>query len=449
MMGIRTVLLAAGVGLAALGAAQSWRTSYESALSAAGQGQWAVAREHFQNAAAMRMEDASEPTVLPGPPTERNLWRGGAPYSPNFGAAYAAYRMALAEADDAQRQTLLRTAASEFGTLLDKGQRSPETFYFLHQIYVILNDAAMQREVEERRLNAQPFTWRVDQTILTPEERSTLATLTGQTVPQQQTGPTTSTPGSITNPAQVNPIAPVSVADRVPVVPNKYAIIIGNTESAMTGQGMEFAANDAVLLHDTLVQHAGYADDNVIVIQNGTAAEIVAQANALAERMDQDGVLFLFFAGAGFNVGGKDYLAGVDATSPTDTGLMVGKVDLIRPFMAKGTSIFMFFQVNRPEMSGRFFGQEMPLTGAFSQMQATIPGGQTVGLVRNGMLNGIFARSMANVLALYRTNRVPLNEFGWQVFNDMRRGGQGSAPGGGAMTPTLPSLRNLSANAVF
>ncbi|MBX3095984.1 MAG: caspase family protein [Fimbriimonadaceae bacterium] len=437
---LRTVFIAAGLLTAALGAAQSWRTAYEQALTAATQNKWAEAREGFLNAVAMRPEDVSDATVLPGPPTQRDVWRGGSPYSPNFGAAYSAYRAALAESDDVPRQGLLQTAAMEFGTLLDKGQRSAETFYFLHQIYVILNDAAMQREVEERRMNAQVISWKVDTSFLSPEEKSALAQLTGTAQPTQPTQPII--PGDPTT-TNVNPTVPVNVADRVPVKPNKYALVIGNSESLMTNQGMEFATNDAMLIHDTLVQHAGYADDNVIVIQNGTAADIMAQATALAERMEQDGTLVLFFAGAGFNIDGKDYLAGVDATSPTDTSMMVGKVDMMRPFIAKGTQVFMFFEVRRPNMSGRYFGQEIPLIGSFSQMQATIPGGDVYGLVRNGSLNGIFARSMANILALYRTNQVPLSEYGWQVFNDMRRGGSATTAAGGSMTPTLPTIRNM------
>lgn len=445
--------------LSATAWAQSWSEAYEQGLGAAKGKQWAVAREAFLNAAAMRPEDQSEPTRLPAPVTERREWRNGSPYSPNFLAAYCAYRSALEEKNDEVKTGILRTAATELSTLVDKNQRSAETFYFLNQIYIQLNDAQMQREVETR-WKAQPATWRVDTSILDPNEVAALATLTGQAVAatnnqSQQAG--------MVNPTQVigagnqagnqtsgtTPPVPTGPSDRVPVVATKFALIIGNSESSLDNYKQSFAQNDANLLRDALLQHAGYADENTVILLNASAEEIKNQAAALAERMPQDATLFLFFAGAGFNIDGKDYLAGVDVNGTSDTSRMVAKVELFRPFFMKGARVFSFFQVRRAMANGRYFGEEVPIFGFLAQMQSTMSGGDVIGLMNSGSVNGVYTRALVVVLQRYRTNRVPIAEFGWQVFYEMRRVGGGTIGGGSGQTATLPALRNMGEDSRF
>ncbi len=454
---VSAILMVAALSAAAW--AQSWSEAYEQGLGAAKGKQWAVAREAFLNAAAMRPEDQSEPTRLPAPVTERREWRNGSPYSPNFLAAYSAYRSALEEKNDEVKTGILRTAAMELSTLVDKEQRAAETFYFLNQIYIQLNDAQMQREVETR-WKAQPATWRVDTSILDPNEVAALATLTGQAVAAtnnqgQQAG--------MVNPTQVigagnqagnqtsgtTPPVPTGPGDRVPVVATKFALIIGNSESSLDNYKQSFAQNDANLLRDALLQHAGYADENTVILLNASADEIKNQAAALAERMPQDATLFLFFAGAGFNVDGKDYLAGVDVNGTSDTSRMVAKVELFRPFFMKGARVFSFFQVRRAMANGRYFGEEVPIFGFLAQMQSTMSGGDVIGLMNSGSVNGVYTRALVAVLQRYRTNRVPIAEFGWQVFYEMRRVGGGTTGGGAGQTATLPALRNMGEDSRF
>ncbi|GAB4117810.1 MAG: hypothetical protein Fur0036_01490 [Fimbriimonadaceae bacterium] len=446
--------------LSAAAWAQSWSEAYEQGLSAAKSKQWAVAREAFLNAAAMRPEDQSEPTRLPAPVTERREWRNGSPYSPNFLAAYSAYRSALEEKNDEVKTGILRTAAMELSTLIDKNQRSAETFYFLNQIYIVLNDAQMQREVETR-WKAQPATWRVDTSVLDPNETAALAAITGQAVANNNQG----NQSGMVNPTQVigvgnqsgnqagnqatTPPVPTGPSDRVPVVATKFALIIGNSESSLDNYKQSFAQNDANLLRDALLQHAGYADENTVILLNVSAEEIKNQAAALAERMPQDATLFLFFAGAGFNIDGKDYLAGVDVNGTSDTSRMVAKVELFRPFFMKGARVFSFFQVRRAMANGRYFGEEVPIFGFLSQMQSTMSGGDVIGLMNGGSVNGVFTRALVAVLQRYRTNRVPIAEFGWQVFYEMRRVGGGTTGGGAGQTATLPALRNMGEDSRF
>ncbi|MFN3962964.1 MAG: caspase family protein [Fimbriimonadaceae bacterium] len=455
---VSAILMVAALSAAAW--AQSWSEAYEQGLSAAKSKQWAVAREAFLNAAAMRPEDQSEPTRLPAPVTERREWRNGSPYSPNFLAAYSAYRSALEEKNDEVKTGILRTAAMELSTLIDKNQRSAETFYFLNQIYIVLNDAQMQREVETR-WKAQPATWRVDTSVLDPNETAALAAITGQAVANNNQG----NQSGMVNPTQVigvgnqsgnqagnqatTPPVPTGPSDRVPVVATKFALIIGNSESSLDNYKQSFAQNDANLLRDALLQHAGYADENTVILLNVSAEEIKNQAAALAERMPQDATLFLFFAGAGFNIDGKDYLAGVDVNGTSDTSRMVAKVELFRPFFMKGARVFSFFQVRRAMANGRYFGEEVPIFGFLSQMQSTMSGGDVIGLMNGGSVNGVFTRALVAVLQRYRTNRVPIAEFGWQVFYEMRRVGGGTTGGGAGQTATLPALRNMGEDSRF
>src|SRR3954469_22427785 len=109
--------------LALLGAvanAQSWMAAYEKGLKAAKAADWTTARAAFQQAIAYRPEDASGPTTLPGPVSERRQWRNGAPYSPNFLAAYCEYRIGLASPKPEDGKPAFLTAATEFETLLSK-----------------------------------------------------------------------------------------------------------------------------------------------------------------------------------------------------------------------------------------------------------------------------------------------------------------------------------------
>lgn len=118
-------------------------------------------------------------------------------------------------------------------------------------------------------------------------------------------------------------------------------------------------------------------------------------------------------------------------------------------FMAKGARIFAFFQVNRPIEKGRYFGMEVPLVGSIAQCQGTIPGEMTQFLTRNGKNRGLYADAIVGALGEIRTNRIQINEFGWQVYYRMRRGDTGSTGGGSKQTPTLPVLINMASDARF
>lgn len=439
------------VGLVGTSHAQAWRGAYENGLKALKAGTYTEARALFKQAVAYRPEDYSGPTILPGPASERRTWRDGAPYSPNFLAAYAAFKEAMMPSNDARKAEMLVPAMSELEALVAKKQFSFETFYFLNNIYVTTNSTEKRLKLEETYTQlGDKANWKVDVDGLTPEEVATINQSYRNQSPEQ--GPDqvpTTTPANTTN-TSGNSVGMAPVAGRVQPVATKYALIIGNSTGQLGDLVVPFSADDAQVMRDALVTHGGYPEQNVDLVLNATADQMMSSAKALADRIQGENVsVFIYFSGAGANLGGRDFLAGVDTAMATDTSTMLAKTDLYRQFVSKGATVFAFFQSNRPIVEGRYFGMEIPLVGAISQTQATLPGKSVVSLVRNGKEVGTFTSSISLVLADLRSNRVPIMEFGWQVFYKMRRGTTGQEGGSGTQTPTLPVLTNMSSDARF
>lgn len=432
----------------ALAQGQSWREAYESGLKSVKAGNYAEARTSFKQAMAYRPEDVATGTVLPGPISEQRKWRDGAPYSPNFLAAYSAYKLAQLPTSEGSRSALLGEAAAEFEALVAKKQYSFETLYFLSSTYISLNATEKRLKLEDTytALNGKA-TWKVDVDGLTPDEIATInQSYRGQTQGAENTGPV-SVP---VEPVRGGNQAPLNPAGRVPAVASKYALIIGNSTSRMGDLAVPFASDNAQMIREGLTTFGGYAEQNVDMVVNASAAQILISAKALADRMPEDaGSVFIYFAGVGSNLGGKDFLAGVDTELGTDTSTMVAKTELYKVFMQRGARIFAFFEAHRPIVEGRYFGMEVPTYGTIAQVQATLPGQTVLANVSGGKQIGMFASAIRNVMMDLRTNQMPIMEFGWQLFYKMRRGTTGIEGGSAAQTPTLPVLTNMASEARF
>lgn len=440
----------------AIAGAQSWMGEYAKGLDSAKSGDWVAARAAFQQAIAYRPEDTDKPTILPGPVTEVRRWRNGALYSPNFLAAYAGYRHGMASKDQARTEALTQ-AAGELEMLLDKGQTSREAFYFLNNVYVALSDTAKRQALETRFASLEgKVNWRVDTEVVSPEELAAIGNLAGG----GGNAPIKVIPKSTDTPKPTDPSKPTTVPTGggtslspllgpVAQIPSKYALVIGNGDSQMKEMSLSFGADDAQQIREALTTHAGYPEQNVDLVINATSEQILSSAKALAERVDENATVTIYFSGVGINSGGKDFLAGIDADSAMATGAMVSKAELLRLFLARGAKVFSFFQVHRPISNGRYFGQEIPMVGQLSQMQASIPGESVQSFVQNGKSVGLFTYSIIRVLSEQRSNQLPILEFGWQVFNKMRRGDTGTTGGSSRQTCTLPVLTNLASDARF
>lgn len=448
-----TILLVMLAAASAFG--QSWSSAYESAMQSARSGKWTEARERFKQAIAYRTEDVAGPTTMPGPATEQRRWRNGAPYSPNFLAAYAGYRAAMDMNDVAGQTSLLNEVANELEALLGKSQFSHASFYYLGRIYVKLNDTAKRLALEKRYDEVfAKADWKVDMELVAPEDvaaiqeaskRNSTGMIRAEDLNNRGTGQAGTNPTTPVAPAQLtNPIS-----SRVREQANKYALIIGNSESKMTELAVPFASDDAQRVRESMIGFAGYPEANVDLVINATAEQMMSSAKALAERIPADATVMIYFSGVGANIDGKDFLAGVDCELSTDTSKMVAKAEIYRLFMAKGARVFAFFEANRPIVAGRYFGMEVPLVGSIAQVQATMPGDVVYGISRNGKTIGVFTEAMTGVISDLRSSTIPILEFGWQVFYRIRRGDTGRTGGGSRQTPTLPVLTNMASDAKF
>lgn len=435
---------------------QGWMSAYEAGLASAKTGKWADARVAFKQAMAYRTEDVSGETNLPGSITERKKWRNGAPYSPNFLAAYAGFKHALTLAGE-EKTGLMGEVTSEFEGLLAKNQFSAGTFYFLNQIFIMTGNTEKRLQLQEKYQSvSSKLTWRVDGDGMLPEDVAAVTQTYAGTAPTASGGNTTTagagTPvvtGTVAPPTAAGSPSVAPPAGMVPPLPEKYALIVGNTMSGIQDGGIVFASDDAQRVREALVTHAGYLESNIDLIINATAEQIRSSVKALADRIPEEATVFIYFTGVGVNLDGKDFLAGVEATNLNESAAMVAKSEIYSTLMRKGAKVYAFFQANRTVSAGRYFGMEVPMVGRIAQVQGTLPGATVTSYMRNGKEVGLFTDSVVGVLAQLRTNRIPIQEFGWQVFYRMRRGGTGEFGGGSNQTPTLPVLINMSSDSKF
>lgn len=268
-----------------------------------------------------------------------------------------------------------------------------------------------------------------------------------ETGTQNQAGSQAGPAGTVTDlKAQDLPNVQTSRPGEVAAVPTKFALLIGNAESAIPDARQPFALTDAQAVREGLVKNAGYAQENVELLSNATREQIQTAAETLAARMPEGATLFLFFSGVGSHIGGRDFLAGSDTANAFETSTMLPKTDLVRLFTAKGARVFSFYQVARPRVESASFGSEPPAGGSVAQMMGTLDGKQLTSVFEGGVERGLFSLGITKTLEMFRTNSVPIGEFGWQVFYAMRGGRNGL---GSLQTPTLPVLTLLEQDSRF
>lgn len=488
--------------LSVLALAQAWKTSYDKALKAAQDNQWALARDAFKEATVDRPEDEES-----GGPA--------GPFSPNFGAAYAAYRMAQ-EANGESSRALYLLASQELEVLVGKRRASTEAMLVLARCYEKL-DRPADAQAAEAKSRQPDLKWKADVSFLSadllpkpaptavplpssvpvkpkpidepnstaPEKPKPLDKTSAKPTQGKQPGQVETTPGKETpkptttkenpvkeTPAKDQPVKPnrpsrlddtprrtpeaaktagpaTPQTGPVPVVANKFALIIGNSQTSVTDLATAFGVESAAVVRDALLNDAGYDAANVVTLTDANSDQIRTAAMDLAKRVPEGGVVFLYFAGVGVNVDGKDYLAGTDTSSVVDTRGMVPKAEIMSLFVLKGARIFAFYECNRPQINRSVFGQETMPIGSIAQTYGTVSGQFAYATVSGGKSVGLFARSVAAVLKQFRSNAVPVSEFVWEVFYNMKRGGQAGEGGGSLQTPTLPDVRNMPSEARF
>jgi hypothetical protein len=430
------------LGSATAAVAQAWVKPYEEGLRLAKTGAWPEAKSKFEEAIRARADDTDKASQVGGSIADRRPWREGAPYSPNFGAAYATFKMASDAPDMNVRKERLNEVITRLTGLINKGQVSQESLLFLAAAHAA-NDQQREAQAVQDRLNALEASkaFKIDQDIL---DQADMGALRGTTIPVG------SVPDPRTGATQPNEIPRIGVGSATGVVPpldHKFALLIGNTQAG----GPDYAGNSVDVLAEALVKHAGYPEGNVVTLKDPTAAQITEAVGALAGRMPDSGIVTLFYSGDGYNdeASGKDYISGSDSREGSMTS-MVAKSDLYAPFVAKGTSIFAFFEVDRPiSLKERYFGMEIPQVGRVAQMQSNSPGERAYATVFDGKQYGVYAYAMAQVLKTIRNNRIQIGDFAWATFYEVRKGGSGEGGGGGSQTPTLPVAVSMSTTSRF
>jgi len=232
----------------------------------------------------------------------------------------------------------------------------------------------------------------------------------------------------------------------VPPLDYKFALLIGNAKNS----GQIYAHNDVDLLKTSLIKHAGYMETNIVTLKDATTQVIMDTAKSLADKMPENGTIFIFYSGAGvYNpTTQKDYLAGAEVTDLTSFDTLLPKTALFEVFMKKGATIFIFFQVDRPKgPEGHYFGLEVPLLGKIAQCFGCAPGELVNAITFQDKIQGVYGLALARAIEEMHTNRISLVDFAWKVFEKTREGS--SERGGGGQTPTLPVLTNLGGSVKF
>ncbi len=408
---------------------QQWRTNYEQALALAKRGQWAQARQHFLEAIKEKPEDESGPVYVGGSVTDRRPWRAGAPYSPNFGAAYCAFKLAAEARTPDERNTWLKQAIQEFEKLINSGKVSVEALLFLAAAHSADNNLPAAEKIQQQlvALDRRKAT-RVDQEII---EFKDLRVIRQAEIPST---------GSLPLPDVTSPLG------IVPVLDYKFALLIGNAQ----GSQQTSAHNDVDLLKEALTKYAGYAESNIVTLKDSTAQSLLSTAEALARRLPDSAVVFIFFAGQATHdpQTGTDYLLGTNTQGPKAYDQMLKKLDLFQPFVQRGATVFCFFQVDREMVArGKYFGLEIPRVGRIAQCFGCMPGETVFSTVWGDKPQGVYALAIVEVLKEWKNNRIPVHEFAWAVFDKVR--GSLGRNAGGAQTPTLPVLVGMGATATF
>ncbi|MBA4292895.1 hypothetical protein C0431_07960 [bacterium] len=454
---IKNLLIAGAVFMLAGTALAGWQSDYERALRAAKENDWVTAREAFIASAGQRTGDSAEATRLPGPVTEPRVWRDGAPFSPNFGAAYSAYRIGKRAADAAEKQQFLMLSAAELNGLVEKGQASPDTLKVLGKVYDLLGDkdgaAAVKAMTGSFRVDTE-FMEAADQAAPAPRANNSGGNSSTSTSTNQG-GATVTTNGNGGTIIKVKAgnhtdIASLFGEQPVEVKQEKYAIVIGNNNSPEPGMELPFGASDAEAISGALARYAGYSPDQITTLSNATAGEISAAMATLAESLPNSATVLIYFTGQTAHLGGRDYFAGNDIEFMTDSSKMVEKRSMLQPLIAKGASVFLFVQTHRTFSGNDYFGKERIVNGTISESFATIPGTQITGIFRDGKQVGVYTDAFIRTLQEFYTNTVPITDFCWNVFYTMRGSRDSvSRRGGATQTPTLPILTNLGPRSPF
>jgi len=416
---------------------EPWVLAYSQGLAAAKAGNWTAARAAFQSAAQSRAGDLSGATVFDEGPTRKIQWRKGAPYSPNFGAAYAEYRLAMASSDPAAAKAMYETAAAELNALRQKGGASVAVYYVLQAAYAAAGQSPKQEEVQKElglKRDQGLLTFRVDTEVMTSEDLVAARTLDGSQGAVTTVGNQPATPG-----------------DRIPFNANKYAVLIGVTKYNGYFADVPNAVIDCNMLAESLTKNAGYAPDHILVLAEPTYEQMLTGITNFVSKLPPEATVFFFYAGAGVvNPTDKaDYLVPSGVTSATAYETYVKKTDLLAVLAPKANYTIAFFEVDRlADANKNFWGSSRPEYGSFALANACLEGQRSLAQVTSKGWTGLFAAAGTRALNLMRGAKINAKEFIFKV-NEEILDQNSSSDRGQSQTPTLPMNTLLGDETTF
>jgi hypothetical protein len=201
-----------------------------------------------------------------------------------------------------------------------------------------------------------------------------------------------------TNPTQPSIMPPKSVPNQL-----KYALLIGNSKYDQFVGEVPYAANDAVALAGALKDYADYDQTHVFSIVNARREEIVDTVKTFAAQLPKDALVVLFVSALGANNPGnkKDYIMGIEATSPEDFEAGISKEELLSPLTEKASRVISIWEVDRMKLGGRiaFGGQFQGIAGSFLVWNACAVGQRCYGLQNSsGQAIGLFASELIKAM---------------------------------------------------
>lgn len=165
----------------------------------------------------------------------------------------------------------------------------------------------------------------------------------------------------------------------LPSKQKRFALVIGVDKYADTQiTTLGGSANDARLLADTLVRHAGFPADQVILLSSDQPAErqptrgnILRRLSNLSAVVPADGLLLFAFAGHGMERGGQAFLLPSDAQLSNDVNLLeqtAVNVTHIKQWVQKTgvKQVLLVLDACRNDPSGRA-NVDNPLTEAYTR----------------------------------------------------------------------------------
>lgn len=230
----------------------------------------------------------------------------------------------------------------------------------------------------------------------------------------------------------------------VPKNPTKFALLIGNANYGGVGD-MPNAAPDVAALASALKDYAGYVDANVSTLVNATRDEMLTTVSALAQRLPEDAIVFVFFTGQGrYNAtNGKDFVLGVGDLGYANA---VSKDELLGPLTDRAARLVSVWQTGRPVEGNKAFGAYVPnQPGSFAIWNACAAGQKCYASADDeGRWHGVFVTQLIEAMKAMPSVAFNVSDLSGKLAGRVREAASAVGARGSGQIPPRPILTNLN-----